>query len=1212
MIDKLLKGLGENASKRMNISSIDVFEHTYDPKPNKKSVVSSTGFDVPLISRIHYSELEPMASERLAEYYHPVPHEPETSPVSLASIFFDTCDQHGDHCITFIHAEDRYTMTYRELRSRVLRFGAALRHRGVGEKTPVLLQCDRVDNFVVSFWGCITAGCPPVPMRQIPLIQSHAEVRKMRNTWDLFGEPPVVTDESHKEPLIQLMSSWSKKQPRVFSVREMDGCGELKESPTVDPETTAMFLLTSGTTGQPKAVAYRHENILANIIPTVKWKGLTSSEVILNWMPLQHAGGLFSQHVLAVYLGCEQVLTEVDQFVTNPLNWVKWISDYKVTYTWAPNFAFSLLNRLDIQDPGKEWDLSSLRFLLSAGQPVSPDTMSAFFEKMRPLNLSPEAFCPQYGMTEASGPITFGEGIDPVLYVDKRSLDQRIREVPPEDPESVCFTDLGPPLPGLAVRIVDGKERVLPEGIIGRIQLRGPSIVSSYFAHSEENRPVFSEDGWFSTGDLGFLRPGKEGHLVITGREKDILIIRAKNHYNHEIEAIIESVEGVIPTFAAVGAAGCTTDGDDRLAIFFSPEDSDPVFSLHVAREISEQVRLHFGIAPDWIIPLSREEFPKTASGKIQRPLLIEALGEGKFAERHLRIDHFLSTGTLLTDSKARETYYEIRFNSEEKLDLLSLYRHMKRELMESGHWSGDIVLSQGVDRMENGELAVLWKDVLQQDTFVQGQNFFQLGGDSIKAMRLLAKVYETFGVEVTLRQFITDPTLEGLQALVERGGGERYTRSYTPRDCQTNPLPLTPSQRSQWFVFRNDPTSPVYTVTFTLRLRGELDSGRLSEAIRKIVEHHDVFRFRFSETAEGEPFQELSKRIFAETDVEDWRFKSEQSKYNELDALIHSWANQPFDLLSEELFRSKIIQMDEREHLLLVSVPHLIFDGWSNELFVQQLLQLCKPEVKESGNQGRELQFRDYVMSTLHLEEDPLFVAELEEWSQLLSRFPTTLDLPTDYPRPVHRSYRGRTLSRRLSPQFTRSILRCADRFGVTPYMLLVGLYASLLHRYSGQEQFLIGTVMSNRRAPEWQSTVGYLANTVPLPMDLSGDPALETFFARVREICVTAYDFQHIPLESVIRKMNIHVTPEISPLIQVMFTYQNELTLHRQYHGLDVQMSVVPSETSKYDLILHVYEEQDTFLLQLEYNTDLFRESTMSRFLDHYQLLVKGVVQN
>ena len=187
----------------------------------------------------------------------------------------------------------------------------------------------------------------------------------------------------------------------------------------------------------------------------------------------------------------------------------------------------------------------------------------------------------------------------------------------------------------------------------------------------------------------------------------------------------------------------------------------------------SEQVRLHFGIAPDWIIPLSREEFPKTASGKIQRPLLIEALGEGKFAERHLRIDHFLSTGTLLTDSKARETYYEIRFNSEEKLDLLSLYRHMKRELMESGHWSGDIVLSQGVDRMENGELAVLWKDVLQQDTFVQGQNFFQLGGDSIKAMRLLAKVYETFGVEVTLRQFITDRLLKDCRLWWNVGGNK-------------------------------------------------------------------------------------------------------------------------------------------------------------------------------------------------------------------------------------------------------------------------------------------------------------------------------------------------------------------------------------------------------------------------------------------------------
>ena len=170
----------------------------------------------------------------------------------------------------------------------------------------------------------------------------------------------------------------------------------------------------------------------------------------------------------------------------------------------------------------------------------------------------------------------------------------------------------------------------------------------------------------------------------------------------------------------------------------------------------------------------------------------------------------------------------------------------------------------------------------------------------------------------------------------------------------------------------------------------------------------------------------------------------------------------------------------------------------------------------------------------------DPLFVAELEEWSQLLSRFPTTLDLPTDYPRPVHRSYREKDFIPALVTTIYSFHSALCGSFRSNSLYVVGWFVCFFVAPIQWAGTVPDRTVMSNRRAPEWQSTVGYLANTVPLPMDLSGDPALETFFARVREICVTADHFQHIPLESVIRKMNIHVTPEISPLIQVMFTYQ------------------------------------------------------------------------
>ncbi|MBC8012156.1 MAG: AMP-binding protein, partial [Burkholderiales bacterium] len=376
------------------------------------------------------------------------------------------------------------------------------------------------------------------------------------------------------------------------------------------PDDLALLLLTSGSTGLPKAVRQTHRNLLAWAGAVRQHCGFTPADVSLNWMPLDHVGGLVMFHLRDVVVGCRQIHAMTEPVLQRPLAWLEWMEKHRVTITWAPNFAFGLINEQEAELAKKRYDLSALAFVLNGGEAIVSRTARRFLRLLAPHGLPATAMRPSWGMSETCSSVVFS----------RFTLADTTDDAP--------FVEVGRPIPGTQVRIVDGEDRLVPAGKIGRLQIKGVSITPGYHQNPEVNEKSYTSDGWFITGDLAVL---KDGELSITGREKDVIIVNGVNFYSQEIESVVEQVPGVEVSFTAACAIRLPAENTDRIAVFFSPTEAGAKRLPDLLRDIRSAVVSKEAVNPDYVLPLPKDAIPKTAIGKIQRAQLKQLFERGDF-----------------------------------------------------------------------------------------------------------------------------------------------------------------------------------------------------------------------------------------------------------------------------------------------------------------------------------------------------------------------------------------------------------------------------------------------------------------------------------------------------------------------------------------------------------------------------------------------------
>ncbi|KFA87937.1 condensation domain-containing protein, partial [Archangium violaceum] len=876
-----------------------------------------------------------------------------------------------------------------------------------------------------------------------------------------------------------------------------------------------------------------------------------------------------------------------------PLRWLEEVSRTRGTISGGPNFAFDLCVRKTTEAERASLDLSHWEVAFCGAEPIRADTLERFAQAFSVSGFRRQAFYPCYGLAEGTLIVSGGEvGALP----QQQALDvQQLREgravaVEAETARNQVLVGCGLALAEQEVLVVH-PETFSPcsRGEVGEVWVKGPSVAQGYWRRPEDTQRDFlahTSDGsgpFLRTGDLGFLR--QDGQLFVTGRLKDLLIIRGRNHHPQDVELTAEQATPALRP--GCGAAfSVEVDGEEQLVLVYErdtrrqQEESVESVAHTLRQRIAEQheLRLHA------LTLLAPGSLPKTSSGKIQRRAARAAFLAGELQEvAAWREQAQEVTGAMSVSAAQAEATpeTEARPESPEALEAWLRTRFARRL------------------RMQPEQL-----DVHEPLT--------RYGVDSLAAVEFSHEVEKGLGLSLPMEVVLSGPSLA---QLVER------LSSQAPRASSSLLLPSgakheedsLPSfaQSRLWFLEQLAQGETHELIPAAVRLQGPLDTRALELGLAEVVRRHDSLRTTFLSEA-GQPRRVVHSEFPSELRHVDLSSLPADERDAEVRRLALEEARRPFDLAQGPLLRTSLLRLSDSEHVLVLVMHHIISDGGSMGVLLREMASLY-----EAFSQGRPsplpelpLQYGDYSRWQRQWLEGDVLQRGLSYWKQQLSGAPSVLELPTDKPRPSVRSQRGASLPVRLSPERWEALKALARAEGSTPFMLLQAAFQVLLFRYSGQVDFCLGTPVSGRPRPELDGLIGFFVNTLVLRARLEGNPSFRQLLQRVRETTLSAYAHQDMPFERLVEELRPSRDLSSTPLFQVMLALQPHPLSSASLPGLRLHSLELESHVARFDLELSLFESAEGLSGTLGFSSELFEPSTASRMVGHLDVLLQAIV--
>ncbi|HEV7784598.1 MAG TPA: condensation domain-containing protein, partial [Thermoanaerobaculia bacterium] len=506
--------------------------------------------------------------------------------------------------------------------------------------------------------------------------------------------------------------------------------------------------------------------------------------------------------------------------------------------------------------------------------------------------------------------------------------------------------------------------------------------------------------------------------------------------------------------------------------------------------------------------------------------------------------------------------------------------------------------------------LVGIWSDVLGAAGIGIRDSFFDLGGHSISATQMTARVRAAFGVDLTLRTFFDRPTVAELAETVEaarRAGLARDTPPIAPvpRDL---PLPLSFAQRRLWFLDRLQPGNAAYNIGLAFRLVGRLNLAALAAALNAVVRRHEVLRSSFPED-NGEPVQVAAAELDVPLPLVDLRGLPEADRGGLVQRLASSSSALSFDLAHGPLVRALAVRTADAEHTAILVLHHIVTDGWSTGILLREIAELYRAAVQRLPAALPELpiQYADFAQWQREWLRGEELEAQLAYWRERLADLPV-LQLPTDHPRPALQTFRGATQPVLLPAATVERLTALGRRHAATLFMGLVAAFDLLLARHGGSRDIAIGFPVAGRTRPEVEGLIGLFVNTLVLRTDLTGAPGLERVIQRVQKEVLAASAYQDLPFERLVESLRLDRDLSQNPLFQVMLILQDRPRRELEIEGLTLSALPVQTGTAKFDLSLDLVETANGLVGALEYNADLFEAATMERWARHFANLLEA----
>jgi amino acid adenylation domain-containing protein len=736
------------------------------------------------------------------------------------------------------------------------------------------------------------------------------------------------------------------------------------------------------------------------------------------------------------------------------------------------------------------------------------------------------------------------------------AIDVTFWQCHPQD--NLQIVPIGRPIANTQIYILDKHLQPVPIGVAGELYIGGDGLARGYLNRPELTQEKFIPNPFdksnFNTQKSKLYKTGDlarylpDGNIEFLGRIDHQVKIRGFRIELGEIEAVLNTHSQIQQ--AVVIATEDIASNKRLVAYLVTRDESLTTNQLH---EFLKQK------LPEYMVPstfVTLDTLPLTPNGKVDRKAL--PVPDGEISREH--------------------EYVAPRTASEEII-------------------------------------ANIFASVLGVQNVGIHDNFFELGGHSLLATQLISRLRVDWDVEIPLRAVFESPTIAQLEPTLTQLRTTHSGLSLPPIQPRTHSeqLPLSFAQQRLWFLNQLEGSSATYNIPGAVRITGNLDVNTLQQALSEIVRRHEVLRTSF-QTVNGTPIQVIHPEATLKITVVDLK----PLEVAERETVLHQQAQQeaitPFNLEIAPLIRCSLLQLSATEYVFLLTMHHIVSDGWSIGVFIQELSSLYQAFGAGEPSPLIELpiQYADFAVWQRQWLSGEVLETQLNYWLSQLQGAPDLLKIPTDRPRPSVQTYRGATQSFTLSTDLTQKLQTLSRESGTTLFTTLLAAFATLLYRYSGQEDILIGSPIANRHRREIESLIGFFVNTLVLRTRFDDHPSIKDLLARVRETTLQAYEHQDVPFEQLVEVLRPHRSLSYSPLFQVMFILQNAPMGEVELPGVTLTQLERESTIAKFDLTLSLTETNWGLVGGWEYNTDLFDRSTIERMTAHFQNLLSAIVEN
>jgi acyl carrier protein len=513
--------------------------------------------------------------------------------------------------------------------------------------------------------------------------------------------------------------------------------------------------------------------------------------------------------------------------------------------------------------------------------------------------------------------------------------------------------------------------------------------------------------------------------------------------------------------------------------------------------------------------------------------------------------------------------------------------------------------------------IAGVWSEVLGVERVGIHDDFFELGGHSLLATQVISRLREVFPAEVTLRHLFESPTVADLARRVERelttAAGAETPPIKTASRAES--LPLSFAQQRLWLIHQLDPNDPSYNIPAAVRLTGRLNIQALEQTLSEVVRRHEVLRTTFAEVG-GQPTQVINPATSINLPVADLSGLTESAREAEVKRLSVEEARRPFDLGRGPLMRVGLLKLSEDAYVLLFTMHHIASDGWSMGVLVREVATLYEAFTRGDSSPLVELkiQYADFAAWQREWLDGEVLEEQLSYWKRQLAGAPPVLELPTDRVRTASVIQRGAHEWFSLPENLLEQLQALSRQHGVTLFMTLAAAFQTLLHRYTGQTDIVIGTDVANRNRRETEDLIGFFVNQLVLRTNLSGNPTFGELLAQVRKVTLDAYTHQDLPFDKLVEVLNPDRSRSRTPLFQAKLVLQNTPTgvLRLPELSLSLAGEQDTTGTAKFDLLLTMAESEQGLKGSLGYSMELFEAETIKRMVGHFETLLRSVASH